>query len=98
MYFFLYQSIITGIFSYRGLDPHSHVVSRRRTTSASSKDHNLAALSEDPAEEDHDSDDSDTATTGKYIYFFHNFQNHLFTRFKSRMFSFIVVTLIKIYI
>ncbi|KAL1124219.1 hypothetical protein AAG570_001989 [Ranatra chinensis] len=48
----------------KGLDPHGHAAhSRRRTTSASSKDHNLSALAEDPAEEDQHSDDSDTATT-----------------------------------
>ncbi|BES88625.1 chitin synthase [Nesidiocoris tenuis] len=50
----------------KAVDPHGHVTHghhRKRTTSASSKDHNLAAVNEDPTEEDQDSDDSDTAST-----------------------------------
>nr|AFM38193.1 chitin synthase [Anasa tristis] len=47
------------------VDPHSHVSGRKRTASASSKDHNLVALTEEPAEEDKDSEDSDTASTGE---------------------------------
>lgn len=47
------------------VDPHSQVTGRKRTASASSKDHNLVALAEEPAEEDKDSEDSDTASTGE---------------------------------
>nr|QPN96974.1 chitin synthase 1 variant a [Riptortus pedestris] len=47
----------------KAVDPHSQVVVRKRTASASSKDHNLVALSEEPAEDDKDSEDSDTAST-----------------------------------
>uniref|UniRef100_A0A1B6CU26 chitin synthase n=1 Tax=Clastoptera arizonana TaxID=38151 RepID=A0A1B6CU26_9HEMI len=50
----------------RVMDPHGQIIHRRRTTSASSRDHhNLSALAEDPAEEDqlHD-EDTDTASTG----------------------------------
>lgn len=61
------------------MDPHGQIVNRRRTTSASSRDHhNLGALAEDPAEEDqlHD-EDTDTASTGgsgKFLFYFWNFQ------------------------
>ncbi|XP_014282325.1 chitin synthase chs-2 isoform X2 [Halyomorpha halys] len=47
------------------VDPQCQVISRKRTTSASSKDHNLVALTEEQADDDRESDDSDTASTGE---------------------------------
>lgn len=52
--------------TFRVLDPHGQLTSRRRTASVNSREHHLGSLAEDPAEEDqiHDTD-TETVNSGK---------------------------------